>query len=156
VRAAYRGGVARQGDGVLEAHLDSALVEPRDDLLGAPHALLLGAGARGLDRLEVDPVAEHVQVLVQLVHARDLHRRDELDAGRVGCGLRLGEAIDRVVVAERQNCHARIARRLHHPGGGQLAVREGRVRLKLDHVRPQPSVRHGAARPCGVPDTPNG
>ena len=75
VRAADRVGGAGLGDRVLEADLDAVRVEPRDDLLGAIDALLLGAVAGRLDALEVDPVAADVQVLGVAVDARHLDRR---------------------------------------------------------------------------------
>ena len=80
VRAADRVGGAGLVDRVLEAHLDPVLVELGDDLLRAVDALLLGAVAGGLDRLEVDPVAADVQVLGVLVDAGHLGRRHVLDA----------------------------------------------------------------------------
>ena len=69
-------------DRVVEGDLDAERVQPVDDLVGAVHPLLLRALARGRDPVQVDPVAEHVQVVRVAVNARHLDRRHALDARR--------------------------------------------------------------------------
>ena len=86
------------GDGALECHFDAVLVEPRDDLLRAIHPLLLRAIARGLDRLDVHPVAADVEVLGVLVDAGHLDGRDVPDSKLLGGRICLGHAGNAVVV----------------------------------------------------------
>ena len=77
----------------------------------------------------VDPVAEHVQVLVLAVHGRDLCGRDDADSVHGAGGERLVHAVDRVVVGEREQLHTGQGGVLDHLGSGQLAVGVKRVRL---------------------------
>ncbi len=77
----------------------------------------------------VDPVAEHVQVLVLAIDGRDLGGRDDPHAMH-GAGREcLVDAVDRVVVGQRKQLHAREGGVLDHLGSRQLAVGMKRVRL---------------------------
>ena len=77
----------------------------------------------------VDPVAEHMQVLVLAVNGRNLRGRNHPDAVHgAGCE-RLVHAVDRVVVGQREQLHPGQGGVLDHLGGGQLAVGMQRVRL---------------------------
>ena len=80
----------------------------------------------------VDPVAEHVQVLVLAVDRGDLggghHPHAVERAGR----QRLVHAVHGVVVGERQQPHAGLGGVLHHLGRRELAVGVQRVRLEVE------------------------
>jgi hypothetical protein len=87
----------------------------------------------------VDAVAEDVQVLVLVLHAGDLDGADEPDAVRGRDLARLGDAVDGVVVAEREELDAGLRRALDHLAGGQGAVGVQGVRLQVErgtgHIR---------------------
>ena len=78
------------GDRGLEGDLDAVAVQPLDDLPSAADALFLGAIAGGGDRVEVDPVAEHVQIVRVPVDARHLDRRHALDSRLVAASIASG------------------------------------------------------------------
>ena len=77
----------------------------------------------------VDPVTEHVQVLVHAVDGRDLGGRDHPNAVHGARRECLIHAVDRVVVGEREQLHPGRSGVLDHLGGGQFAVGVKRVRL---------------------------
>ena len=106
----------------LEGHVHPVLVEPGDDLLRAIDPLLLRAVARGLDRLDVHPVAADVEVLRVLVDAGHLDGRDVLDPQLLGGRVRLGHAGDAVVVGERHHRDPRLGGGADDVGGLELAV----------------------------------
>ena len=103
---------------------------------GAVDPLLLGALARGADRVDVHPVAEHVQVV-------DVPCTQEISAAgtssmpaSAAAATASGNAVDRVVVGQRQRRHARLRRRgRDHPAGGSSPSEYGRMALKVDHER---------------------
>ena len=120
--------------------VDRVAVAPQE--LRHPLGASLAVGARVEQALEqprvvvVDPVAEHVQVLVGPVDRRDLGRRQQADAG---CGRgreRLVDPVDGVVVGEREQLDAGGDRRRHDRPGLELAVGVARVRLQIER-------RHG-------------
>ena len=86
----------------------------------------------------VDPVAEHVKVLVAAVDGGDLRGGDHghavLDTG----AQRLVDAVHGVVVREREQLDARPRGVLHDLGGGQVTVRVQGVRLQVET-----GLRHG-------------
>ena len=79
--------------------------------------------------VEVDPVAEHVEVIGVLVHAGHLHGRHALDAGLLRGRDGVGNTRDGVVVGQRHHCHAGLRRRGRDLSRGQLAIRYRRVSL---------------------------
>jgi hypothetical protein len=60
--------------------------------------------------LRVEPVAEDVEILGAPVERRDLDPGDEPDAPTLGFGCGLGDAVDRVMVGEREQLDARLRR----------------------------------------------
>jgi hypothetical protein len=86
----------------------------------------------------VDPVAEHVEVLVGAVHRRDLRGGHHAHAVEGAGGQRLVHAVDRVVVGQRQEAHARRGGVLDYLGGGELPVGVERMGLEVE--------AHGAGR----------
>ena len=86
----------------------------------------------------VDPVAEHVQVLVLAVDGRDLGGRDHPDAVHGARGERLVHAVDRVVVGQREQLHpgqggvldhlGRRAARRRNAASATVGRRQGRSR----------------------------
>ena len=82
----------------------------------------------------VDAVAEDMEVFVVAVDGRQLGGGDDANraAGRVGGRQRLGDAVDRVVVAEREQLDARGGRAGDDLGRRQRAVRARRVRLQVE------------------------
>ena len=99
-------------------------------------ALAVTAGvqqALGQQRAAViDPVAEHVQVLVAAVDRRDLGGRHHPHAVQGARREGLVHAVDGVVVGEGEQLHPRPRGVLHHLGGGQLAVGVQRVGLEVE------------------------
>ena len=65
----------------------------------------------------VDPVAEHMQVLVLPVDRRDLGCRHDPHAMNGTGGKRLVDPIDGVVIGKREQLHARRSRVLDNLGG---------------------------------------
>ena len=77
----------------------------------------------------VDPVAEHVQVLVVAVNRRDLGGGDHPDPVHGARGERLVDAVDGVVVGQRKQLHSGKGRVLHHLSSRQRSIGVERVRL---------------------------
>ncbi len=77
----------------------------------------------------VDAVAEDVEVLPEIVDGRQLDRRHEVDLARARGRERLVDAVDRVVVRERQQLDPRGRRGGHDGGRLERSVRARRVRL---------------------------
>ena len=80
----------------------------------------------------VDAVAEHVQVVVLAVERGQLGGRHDADPAARGRRQRLVDPADRVVVAERQQLHARGGRAPHDLRGRQVAVGVHGVRLEIE------------------------
>jgi hypothetical protein len=80
----------------------------------------------------IDPVAEDVEVLAERVDGRQLDGRHEPDRVLGGGGARFGDAVDRVVVGERQERHAGRGRGGDDGGGRERAVRARGVRLQVE------------------------
>ena len=102
--------------------------------LGPQLAICAGAGEAFQQQpiAVVDLVAEHVQVLVIRVHGRYLGRRQERNAPAPSCRQRLVDAIDRVVVAQREELDAGGRGQLHDRRRLELAIRMARMGLKVD------------------------
>jgi hypothetical protein len=84
----------------------------------------------------VEAVAEDVQVLELVLHAGDLRRRHDRDAADGLCGRdRLVDAVDRVVVGQREQLDAGLLGEADDLGGGQRAVGVDRVRLQVERGR---------------------
>ena len=114
--------------------LPAQLLQQIGHAIGAALAVAAGvleAGAEGLV-LDVDPVAEDVQVLPALVDGGQLGGPNEPDAGGLGGLLGLDDAVDGVVVAEGQELHAGLGRVGDHRGGVEGAVGVDRVRLEVE------------------------
>ncbi len=77
----------------------------------------------------VDPIPEDVQVLVLAVDRRDLRGRHHANAVDGARGQRLVDAVDRVVIGQREQLDARSGGVLDDLRGRQIAVRMERVRL---------------------------
>jgi hypothetical protein len=112
-------------------HLEAQLAQPLRH--GVRAALAVGPRVEqplGQQRAAVvDPIAEHVQVLVVAVDGRDLgggHHPDAVDGTR---GEGLVHPVDRVVVGQREQLHTGRRGVFDHLGGRQLAVGVQRMRL---------------------------
>ena len=119
------------GDGIdLEAELAQAF----GHRLRATLAVAAGVEqALGEQRAAVvDPVAQHVQVLVDAVDGRDLCGGHDAHAAEGARRERLVDPVDGVVVGERQQLDARAGRVLDHLGRRQVAVRVQRMRLEIE------------------------
>ena len=133
VRPADRlaGVAALREHGVVD--LPAELLQLRGHALGAQ----LAVGARGEQTLGedrvvvVDAVAEHVQVLVAAEHRRDLGRGDDRHAVLGAGGDRLVDAVDGVVVGQRQQLDSGGRRVRDDLRGRQRPVGVQRVGLKL-------------------------
>ena len=96
-------------------------------------AFPLGPLARGGDRVGVDPVAEHVQIVRVPVDAGELDRRHALDA-RLGSGRdRVGDPGHGVVVGQRHHLHTSLGCGLGDRRRRELSIRYGRMSLQIDH-----------------------
>jgi len=85
--------------------------------------------------LVIDQVPEHVQVLLVAVHGGDLDRRHQAKP-EPGRGLGGGrDAVDRVVVAQREQLHAGLRRRGHHIRRLKRAVGVQRMALQIEGRR---------------------
>ena len=102
VGTADRVGAARLADRVLEGQVEAELAQVLDDLPGPVAPFPLGPLAGRLDLLQVDPVTADMQVFRVLVHARHLHRRNDLDPELPPRLQRVRNPRHRVVVGERQ------------------------------------------------------
>ena len=124
VRAADRlaGLAARLERRVVE--LEAELAQAVGHLADPPRAVAAEVVQRGLELLVgvVELVAEDVQVLVRAVDGGQLGGGRERDAVLGGGGARLGHAVDRVVVGQRDELGARGGRVGDHVGGRQGAV----------------------------------
>ena len=126
------GGLARLDR--LRVDLVAQLVELRAHPLRA--ALAVGAGvAQPLEQhgvVVVDPVAQHVKVLVVVVDRGDLgggHDGDRL----LGAGAQgLVDTIHRVVVGQRHQLDPGLRGALHHIGGLEQAIGVEGVRLEIE------------------------
>ncbi len=168
VRAPDRPG-GRRGLRELERQ---ALVAQR---IGHPQRAGVAVDAPGGERVAqravrvVDRVAEDVQVVVPAVERADLDGRDDRHAvDRGGRLQRLGDAVDGVVVAEREQLDTGRVRTRDDLGRRQRSVRARGVRLQVEggagHAgacptssrcrRPSPRrwpARPSAGRPCCRP-----
>ena len=80
----------------------------------------------------IDEVAEHVQVLLVAVDRGDLDGRNEADAQFRAGVQRLRDAVDGVVVAQREQLDARFRRGRDHPVRLEGSVRVERVALEVE------------------------
>ena len=80
----------------------------------------------------VDPVAEDMQVLEVPVDRRDLGCRHHAHAVDRARRERLVDAVDGVVVGQREQVYARPGGVLDYLGSRQLAVRMQRMRLEIE------------------------
>ncbi len=114
--------------------LEAELAEPVRHRVGAP----LAVGARVQQALAqqraavVDPVAEHVQVLVLAVDRRDLRGRHHADAVDGAGGERLVDAVDGVVVGQGEQLDTGLRGVLHDLRSRKLPVRVDGVRLQVE------------------------
>jgi hypothetical protein len=83
----------------------------------------------------VDAVAEDVQVVAVPVERGDLGRGDDAHAVLAAGGERLVDAVDRVVVGQREQLHPGGRRPGHDFGRGQRAVGVKRMRLQVERGR---------------------
>ena len=119
VRAADRlapAGAPRAGIVELEAQL-AQLVGHRVDPADAVGAEVVERGQQRLVGV-VELVAEDVQVLVRAVDGGELDGRAQVDAVARGCRERLGHAVDRVVVGQREQLTPASARVGDHFAAG--------------------------------------
>jgi hypothetical protein len=106
----------------------------------------LAVGAVGIQPLReasvggVDAVAEDVEVLPEWIDGRQLDRGHEPHAVLACRRLRLGDAVDGVVVAERQELHAGRGSRGDDGVRGERSVGMDGVRLQVEG-----GSRHGGA-----------
>ena len=108
--------------------MDSSISQPSSRRrVGHPSRAPVAVGAERGEALEqrgvgvVDAVAEDVEVLVLVLHGRDLHGGDEPQARvPLGLGERLVQPVDRVVVGQREQLDA--------VGGGEPDDLGGRER----------------------------
>jgi hypothetical protein len=154
VRPAHRlaGGLAlgerRRVDGEAE------LLEPLRH--GVRPALAIGARvAQALLEQRaavVDPVPEHVQVLVLPVHGRDLGGGRDAHSVEGPGRERLVHAVHRVVVGEGEQLHAGLCGVRHHVGHRKRAVGVERMRLEIErrrvHTRQQATRRESRDASC--------
>ncbi len=116
---------------------EAELVELRRHPLGAQLAICARAGeAFEQQRIAVvDPVPQHVQVLVIGVDGRYLGRRQQREAASTSRRERLVDAIDGVVVAQREELDACGRGQFHDRCRLELAVGMARVGLEVgaDH-----------------------
>ena len=121
--------------GVVE--LVAELAQRRTHRLGAVLAILApGVQALAQPRIEVvDQVPEHVEVLLVQIDGRDLDRRDHANALVGPRRERFAHAVDRVVVAQREQLDARLARGRDHRARLERPVRVERVALKIEGGR---------------------
>jgi hypothetical protein len=136
--------------------LEAELAQPVGHRVDAPAAV----GAEVLQQLEqrrvgdVDLVAEDVQVLVRAVDGGQLGGGGEADAVLARGGLRLRDAVDGVVVGQREQLHAGGRRAGDHVGGRQRAVGVHGVRLQVEGRGHPGSLRFGRDRaPGSLPAT---
>ena len=116
--------IRRQAElGELAGHA----VDPRG-AVGAPRGEPFGEARVGV----VDAVAEDVEVLAELVDGRDLDGRHDRDPVLLGGGHGLADAVDRVVIGEREQLHAGRGCGRHDHGGFERAVGARRVRLQVE------------------------
>jgi hypothetical protein len=103
---------------------------PRDACV----AVFAELGERGQERamLVVDPVAEQVEVLLRTVQGRDLDRRDDPHAVSAPGGQRLFDAVDGVVIGQREQLDARRRGARDDLRGRQLSVGVTGVRLQVE------------------------
>ena len=140
---AERRGREVRAAGRLEVGEVGAVERPAQLLHRVGHATDARAtvGAVGLQPLGqpgvagIDPVPEDVKVLAERVDRRELDRWDEPDPVLARGGLRLGDAVDGVVVAQREQLDPRAGRRGDDPGGHQRAVGVHGVRLQVERRR---------------------
>jgi hypothetical protein len=92
----------------------------------------------------VDAVAQDVEVLAQLVDGGDLDGGNHRDAVLGARGDRLADPVDRVVIGQRQQPHARRARRRDDLGGLERPVAAHGVRLQVKARRPVVVDQHRA------------
>ena len=134
VRAAHRLSLllARLDRGGVD--LEAQLAQPRGHRVGAPPAVRARVEqALGQQRAAVvDPVAEHVKVLVGAVDRRDLRGRHHPDAVQRSGGQRLVDTVDGVVVGQGKQLHPGESGILDHLRGRQLTVGEQGVRLQVE------------------------
>ena len=124
VRAPDRLAGLAAGDqrGVVE--LEAELAQPAGHRLDPARAVAAEV-LEGRDQVgvgDVELVAEDVQVLVAAVHGRELGGGGVAQAQLAGAGGRLGDAVDGVVVGQREQLHPRRGRALDDLRGRQRAV----------------------------------
>ena len=134
----------------LLARLDRRLVD-REAELPQPRGHLVGAalaiGARVAQALleqgaaVVDPVPQHVQVLVVPVDRRDLGGGRDAHSVERSRGQCLVHAVHRVVVGEGEQLDARLGGVRHHVGDPEVTVGVERMGLEVEgrgaHRRPR-------------------
>jgi hypothetical protein len=76
-----------------------------------------------------------VEILGAPVERRDLDPGDEPDAPTLGFGCGLGDAVDRVMVGEREQLDARLRRRRDNRGRRERAVAVQRMALQVEGGR---------------------
>ena len=95
----------------------------------------------------VDPVAEHMQVLVLPVHGRDLRGGHDPHTVNGAGSERLIDPVDRVVIGEREQLNPRRRGVLDDLGSRKRPVRMERVGLKIER-RGRHGGHHSSGGPC--------
>jgi hypothetical protein len=127
--------LARIDGGVV--HREAELAQTGGHVVRA--ALAIGPGVRQAlleqGAAMVDPVAQHVQVLVRAVDRGDLGGGGDAHTVQGAGGKRLVHPVHRVVIRERQQLDARLGGVRHDVGDPQLAVGVKRMGLEVEGRR---------------------